>query len=176
LVSSGFNGGLGNGPGINSTTASTNPNLTTTLGIAANSALGYSSFGGLTVDNNDVLIKYTYFGDSDLNGAVDSSTDFDLYITGLTSGGSIGGWLYGDFDYNGIVDSSTDFDLYLTGLTGQGGSLLTAGSAPVTPVPEPGALALIAAGVCGAGVLLGHRHARRNDTVSVQNKHHPASG
>ncbi len=157
LVSAGFNGGIGNGPGINSTAAVMNPNGTTTLGIAANSELGYASFSGLAVDANDVLIKYTYFGDADLNGVVDSSTDFDLYITGLTSGGSLGGWLYGDFEYNGIVDSSTDFDLYITGLTGQSGSLLTAGSLSVTTVPEPGSLVLLAAGVCGAGVLLRRR-------------------
>ncbi len=166
LVGSGMNinGSFGSGPGIGSSTAGANPNLATTLGIATNSALGYSSFGGLAVDDNDVLIKYTYVGDSDLNGAVDTSTDFDLYITGLTSGGSLGGWLYGDFDYNGIVDSSTDFDLYITGLTGQGGSLLTAGSLSVTPVPEPGSLALIAAGVCGVGVLLRRRRAAGKGT------------
>ena len=136
LVRSGMNlnGSIGNGPGIASTAAGANPNLTTSLGIAPNSELGYTSFGGLAVDPNDVLIKYSYFGDSDLNGVVDTSTDFDLYITGLTSGGSLGGWLYGDFDHNGIVDSSTDFDLFITGLTGQTGSLLTSTVFNVSPI------------------------------------------
>ena len=153
------NGSYGGGPGITSSAFASDPNFNTVLGIAANSDLGYTSFSGQTVDNNDVLIKYTYFGDTDLNGVVDTATDFDLYITGLTSGGSLGGWFYGDFDYNGIVDSSADFDLFITGLTSQGSPLLTAGgnggSNLVQAVPEPstfvlGGLALL--GFAGAGL------------------------
>ena len=133
-----INGSYGNGAGITSSAFANDPNFNTVLGIAANSELGYTSFSGQTVDTNDVLIKYTYFGDADLDGVVDTSSDFDLYITGLTSGGSLGGWLYGDFDYNGIVDSSSDFDLYITGLTSQDTTLLTAGGSSITAVPEPG--------------------------------------
>ncbi len=133
-----INGTYGNGPGITSSAFASNIDFNTVLGIAPNSELGYTSFSGQAVDGNDLLIKYTYYGDADLNGVVDTSTDFDLYITGLTSGGSLGGWLYGDFDYNGTVDSSTDFDLYITGLTTQGGALLTAERISITAVPEPG--------------------------------------
>ena len=153
-----INGSYGGGPGITSSAFANDPNFNTVLGIAANADLGYTSFSGQTVDNNDVLIKYTYFGDTDLNGVVDTATDFDLYITGLTSGGSLGGWFYGDFDYNGIVDSSADFDLFITGLTSQGAPLLTAGSNGsnlVQAVPEPstlvlGGLALL--GFAGVGI------------------------
>ncbi len=152
-----INGTYGNGFGITSSAFANDPNFNTVLGIAANVELGYTSFSGQTVDANDVLIKYTYYGDADLNGSVDTSTDFDLYITGLTSGGSLGGWLYGDFDYSGTVDSSTDFDLYITGLTSQGSPLLTAGGGSnlVQAVPEPstfvlGGLALL--GFAGVGL------------------------
>ncbi len=152
-----INGSYGNGPGITSSAFANNVDFNTVLGIAANSELGYTSFSGQTVDANDVLIKYTYYGDADLSGSVDTSTDFDLYITGLTSGGSLGGWLFGDFDYSGTVDSSTDFDLYITGLTTQGGALLTAGGGgnQVQAVPEPstfvlGGLALL--GFAGVGL------------------------
>ncbi len=152
-----INGSYGNGPGITSSAFANNVDFNTVLGIAANVELGYTSFSGQTVDANDVLIKYTYYGDADLSGSVDTSTDFDLYITGLTSGGSLGGWLYGDFDYSGTVDSSTDFDLYITGLTSQGSPLLTAGGGGnlVQAVPEPstfvlGGLALL--GFAGIGI------------------------
>ena len=158
-----INGSYGGGPGITSSAFANDPNFNTVLGIAANADLGYTSFSGQTVDNNDVLIKYTYFGDTDLNGVVDTATDFDLYITGLTSGGSLGGWFYGDFDYNGIVDSSADFDLFITGLTSQGAPLLTAGiggSNLVQAVPEPSTFVLAGLGVLGfAGVQLRRRRA-----------------
>jgi len=48
-----------------------------------------------------VLVKYTYYGDTDFNGAV----DFDDYSR--TDGGFNNhrtGWLNGDFDGNGGVD------------------------------------------------------------------------
>ncbi len=152
LLASGLDilGAYGGGPGITSTSFATNPNLNTVLGIASNADLSYTTFSGQTVDANDVLIKYTYYGDADLNGLVDTLTDFDLYITGLTSGGSLGSWLFGDFDYNGTIDSLTDFDLYITGLTNQGAPLLTAGGeASITAVPEPSTFVLAGISVAG---------------------------
>jgi hypothetical protein len=148
-----INGSYGNGSGITSSAFASNPNLNTVLGIAPNSELSLSSFSGQAVDANDLLIKYTYFGDSNLDGQVDTSSDFDLYITGLTSGGSLGGWLYGDFNYSGTVDSATDFDLYITGLTTQGGQLLINGDSAITAVPEPSTLVLCGVALFGfAGV------------------------
>ena len=162
-----INGSYGGGPGITSSAFANDPNFNTVLGIAANADLGYTSFSGQTVDNNDVLIKYTYFGDTDLNGVVDTATDFDLYITGLTSGGSLGGWFYGDFDYNGIVDSSADFDLFITGLTSQGAPLLTAGGGGngVQAVPEPGIAGLMTAGVLGSVICLRRRRRRGSGKI-----------
>jgi hypothetical protein len=36
----------------------------------------------------DVLVKYTYFGDADLNGVVDNTTDYDLWSTGFAHQGT----------------------------------------------------------------------------------------
>jgi len=48
-----------------------------------------------------VLIKYTYYGDTDFNGHV----DFDDYArTDHGFGTHASGWLNGDFDGNGHVD------------------------------------------------------------------------
>ena len=166
LVKSGLNinGSLWTGPGITSSTAAANPLLPLALGVIPNNDGGgsplYPTFNGISSDINDVLVKYTFFGDADLNGIVDTASDFDLYITGLTSGGSLGGWLYGDFDYNGVVDSTTDFDLFITGLTNQsGGPLLTANlqselqgraAFAVAAIPEPSTwAALVGVGLLG---------------------------
>ena len=56
---------------------------------------------GFVVANTDLLVKYTYNGDTDFNGIV----DFDDYSH--TDGGFNNhrtGWLNGDFDYSGTVD------------------------------------------------------------------------
>ncbi len=38
-------------------------------GFALNDFLGFTRFGGVTVNTDSVLIKYTYFGDSNLDGS-----------------------------------------------------------------------------------------------------------
>lgn len=118
---------------------------------------------------------YSYFGDADLNGVVDTGQDFDLYLQGLSSGGTLGGWLYGDFDYNGVVDSGQDFDLFLAGLTAQsGGSLLTAGlreelysrvQTAINAIPEPSTWLMGSVGLIG---LTGWRLRRQRRVTLAQ--------
>src|SRR5204863_6393364 len=120
------------------------------LNIDKNSNLIYSTWpaspspdGGVSgLSTTDVLVKYTYFGDADLNGAVDNTTDYDLWSNGFTnpSLAATNGWLYGDFDYSGIVDNTTDYDLWSTGFAHQGGALSTLAE-PVAPgTGNPGSL------------------------------------
>jgi hypothetical protein len=53
-----------------------------------------------------VLVKYTYYGDTDFNGRV----NFDDYVrTDAGFNNHASGWLNGDFDLNGIVN----FDDYV---------------------------------------------------------------
>ncbi|MBC8109366.1 MAG: PEP-CTERM sorting domain-containing protein, partial [Anaerolineae bacterium] len=106
-IATGRNGGVGGtwtGPGLTSSTA--NGNLFA-VGVAeASQAFGISgagtaTFGGQTVDATSVLVKFTYYGDTDLNGIV----DFDDYShTDQGFNNNWQGWFNGDFDYNGIVD------------------------------------------------------------------------
>ena len=76
---------------------------------------GLPQFAGTSVDQNSVLFKYTYIGDSNLDGMVDS-TDFGLFLAGYNDPGTAAslGWAVGDYDYSGTVDS-TDFGLFLAG-------------------------------------------------------------
>ncbi len=118
------------------------------VGVIQNNIDGsilYSSFDGVSANPNDILVKFTYFGDADLNGIVDD-TDFFLINNGYGNG--LTGWVNGDFDYSGAVDD-TDFFLINNAYGLQGGSLRAGGS-----VPEPTSMGLIA---LGAGAVLGRR-------------------
>jgi len=104
-------GGAWDRAGITSTEARIAPSHNTTLGTLTgaefHSAQGPSAtFDGLPVNNTDVLVKYTYYGDTDLNGRV----NFDDYVR-IDNGfnNHLTGWLNGDFDYNGQVN----FDDYV---------------------------------------------------------------
>jgi autotransporter-associated beta strand protein len=138
-------------PGITSSTAAANTGVAAAVGAILNKdAAGnpvyttWPSGGGVTVSDTDVLMKYTYFGDANLDGIVDNTTDYDLWSTGFIHPdlAAAKGWLYGDFDYNGIVDNTTDYDLWAMGFSHQGNPAVITMTSFVQPVPEPGAIVL----------------------------------
>lgn len=117
LLATGSNGGAWNGAGIVSTAAAANPAGVTTVGVAANAILGRTAFAGVTgLTPSDVLLKYTYYGDSDLSGAT-TLDDFTIYLNGYRTGGST--WFEGDYNYSGLA-TLDDFTLFLTGYRNQG--------------------------------------------------------
>ena len=64
--------------------------------------------GSATPAPSDILVKYTYFGDANLDGHVDGS-DYTLIDNGYntrTTGAPLTGWFNGDFNYDGRVDGS----------------------------------------------------------------------
>jgi hypothetical protein len=100
------NGGTWTGAGITSTSARNNPLHNTTLGAMESSDFksiygDAATFDGETIDATAVLIKYTYYGDTDFNGQVNFD-DYSRTDAGFNNNRS--GWLNGDFDYNGIVN------------------------------------------------------------------------
>jgi hypothetical protein len=76
----------------------------------------YSEFGGLPLSIDEILVKYTYFGDADLSGEIDA-TDYSLIDNGYVN--RLSGWINGDFDYNGIIDA-TDYALIDNAFINQG--------------------------------------------------------
>ena len=106
LINQGRSGGTWAGNGITSTSAKTASPTNKTLG--AIEATQYKSvygpaaqFDGQTIDNSAVLVKFTYYGDTDFNGVV----NFDDYArtdTGFSANRT--GWFNGDFDGNGVVN------------------------------------------------------------------------
>jgi autotransporter-associated beta strand protein len=170
-VASTYNGGAWNGStGITSSTAAADSSHLTTLGViindsAANSSNAsgtaiYTSVDGAATVDGDILVKYTYYGDANLSGAVDGS-DYSLIDNGYLN--QLTGWFNGDFNYDGVVNGS-DYTLIDNAFNSQGATLaselaspdavVTAQIAGESAVPEPATFGLLACGVAG---LLGRR-------------------
>ena len=56
-----------------------------------------------------MLVRYTYYGDTDLSGAV-TLDDHTLFTNGYQNNGST--WIRGDLDYSGFV-TLDDYTLFL---------------------------------------------------------------
>jgi hypothetical protein len=120
--------------GIFSSTARADTTHLTALGLIQNSTDGtptgpvlYGSFDGLSAVDADVLIKYTYLGDANLDGQV-NSTDYTRIDYGCLN--HLTGWCNGDSNYDGVVNGS-DYTLMDNAFNMQG-ARLTAEIAPIT--------------------------------------------
>jgi hypothetical protein len=149
-LKAGFNAAAGywNGAtGIVSSKARSDSLFLTTLGIRQSDG---TPFDGTSTTANDVLVKYTYFGDADLSGTV-TGADYQQIDNGF--GNNLTGWSNGDFNYDGIINGS---DFALIDNTFNQINATTAGAlaiigAPadnfaiesVSPVPEPIGVGLI---------------------------------
>jgi len=118
LVAGGYSNGTWTGTGIISSTAATSITHLTALGAILNS-FGLSSFDGASALATDVLVKYTYYGDTNFDGKVDGSDYSKIdngYLTHLT------GWSNGDFNYDGVINGS-DYTLIDNAFNTQGAIL-----------------------------------------------------
>jgi hypothetical protein len=106
LLATGYNGGQWNGPGIASAAAASDTTYLTALGVMQNTLYVGGSlprFDGAATLTTDVLIKYTWYGDTNLDGKVDGS-DYSRIDNTTLFGGT--GWYNGDFNYDGLVNGS----------------------------------------------------------------------
>jgi hypothetical protein len=99
-------GGAWDGPGITSSTADANPSANTTLGAIESADYlnlygAGTPFSGQPIDATAVLVKYTYYGDTDFNGLVDGD-DYARTDAGFNL--AMSGWFNGDGDGNGFID------------------------------------------------------------------------
>ncbi len=166
LLVNGYNGGAWNGGGgIDSTDAGNNgATQNVSLGYAVAGQVGATSFDGVPLtgaDAADVLVKYTYTGDGNLDGKVDLGNDFNLFLQGYLNNAQLNAtdeWSLGDYNYDGVVDNS-DFGMFVDGIESQGGIPLgeldaviasspllsnAQKSALLAAVPEPSSLAALA--------------------------------
>jgi hypothetical protein len=82
-------------------------------------ATGFTSFEGSPVLATDVLIKYTWYGDANLDGKVDGS-DYSRIDSGFLAHAT--GWANGDFNYDNTVNGS-DYTLIDNAFNTQGNQL-----------------------------------------------------
>ena len=164
LVQSGYNNGNWNGTtGIVSSTAAASPLMA--LGVITNDngsgtplygsgGTIASTFGGIAPVDGDQLVKYTYYGDANLDGKVDGS-DYARIDNGALH--QLTGWYNGDFNYDGVINGS-DYTLIDNAFNTQGAivaSELASPTAQITgsasAVPEPATLGML--GIAGVAVL-----------------------
>jgi len=93
----GYNNGAWDGSGIDSAAAAANPNQTTGIGYA-----DWADGQGADTMPNTIELKYTLYGDANLDGQVNSA-DLQILLFGLNRPGA---WDQGDFNYDGQVNSA----------------------------------------------------------------------
>jgi hypothetical protein len=141
MLRSGYGEADWSGMGIVSSTALADPYHLTGVGVMINDQGDgetpyYEEWSGQTgLLATDVLVKFTFAGDSDLDGTV-SFIDLSATCSGYDF--HLHGWYNGDFDYDGVI-SFIDLDTVISGYDFQHfyGSQM--------PEPATGALVLLAA-------------------------------
>jgi fibronectin-binding autotransporter adhesin len=130
---------------------SSSADATHRLGYGDNSVLHKATFAGQSVDETSTLVKFTYGGDSNLDGQVDV-TDLGALATSWQTSNV---WTGGDFNYDGFVDVSdlgilaTNWQLGVGSPLGPGSldaALAAVGLGGVS-VPEPTSGALLMLGL-----------------------------
>jgi rhamnogalacturonan endolyase len=131
---SGFNSGKWNGAGIDSSNAASDAAMMHAIGYAEASDLGVTNFLGKNVDSTALLLRYTKYGDNNLDGTVDIGNDFALLLDGLATANA-NSWIQGDYTYDNKVDLGNDFNLFLGGYL-SGKTLGPMLAAPVVQSPD----------------------------------------
>jgi hypothetical protein len=122
--------------GIISTAAAVDTTHLSTLGVILNTVDGMPAgralftsgnlFDNTTPPSTAILIKDTYYGDTNLDGKVDGS-DYSRLDNGLLLG--LSGWFNGDLNYDGILNGS-DYTLLDNAFNNQGAALSTQVAVP----------------------------------------------
>jgi hypothetical protein len=121
----------GDGKGIHGVTAVINEQVD----AGGNTSAIVGSCGGVSVDQNCVLVEYGLNGDSNLDGRI-TFDDYYQANQGFLSAGTKGGYRWGDFNYDGRIDFD-DYWLMNQAFYGQGSAPAAGRAAPLAKVARP---------------------------------------
>jgi hypothetical protein len=131
--------------------------MDTGLSVIDNGGLGLSTFAGQPVTANAILLKYTYYGDVDLNGQVHAD---DLTVFANNFGRATGAFqTNGDIDFEGDVDPD-DLTVFANNF-GKGVGSALSDNAPVT-IAEPTSAVLAAIAATGILAAIGISDRRKS--------------
>ncbi|MBE3070943.1 MAG: PEP-CTERM sorting domain-containing protein, partial [Planctomycetes bacterium] len=163
-VKAGLGTGTWNGThGITSSVAATNAQslfgvacIDNTMAIVG----GFTDLEGTAVDASSILLKFTYWGDANLDGVIDAN-DYDRIDKYYLFPPAVMTWGHGDFNYDGVIDAN-DYDkidkAYLFQAAPLGAATADLSAPAPVPTPEPATLALLA---LGAAATLARRRRTR---------------
>ncbi|MCY2953622.1 MAG: endo-1,4-beta-xylanase [Planctomycetota bacterium] len=120
-IETGRAGGLWSGPGITSETVKGTPfaTLAAILNDRGDGTSILTAIDGVPVGPNDVVVKYTWNGDANLDGLVNAD-DYFLADSGYIT--QKGDWYNGDFNYDDTINAD-DYFLIDSAYIGQSGPL-----------------------------------------------------
>ena len=138
-LAQGRNHGDWSGAGIVTTRPDALAGLTTLGAGEASQVLGLAGsqtglFAGQTVDATTILLRYTFAGDGNLDGAVTGDDYSAIDFASATPGAF--GWSNGDFNYDGII-SGDDYSIIDFNLIAQGDGKPLAGDAGAAGAAAP---------------------------------------
>jgi hypothetical protein len=143
LVLNGINSGGTNGI-ISTDTRTFGPGFLAGFAVFDNNNAGLSSWNNITVNAgvnfDQVIAKYTYYGDLDLNGVVNFD-DYNALLSNFNTSTTVG-WLAGDLTGDGLVDTNDQSLLLSQFGAGTGGP-------NGNPLPEPSSFVLGFLGLLG---------------------------
>jgi len=131
-LSQAYDNKLWDKPGLTSSVAKTS-NGVTALGYGEASTLGMTTFDGLTLGGNAVLVKYTLTGDANLDGSVNLA-DYNTVVGNLNGSGQT--WTSGSFDYSEAV-SLGDYNDVISNFNQTLANVLPGGSSPALATTAP---------------------------------------
>jgi hypothetical protein len=129
LVGDGSAGGDWNGIGINSSTAAASSGRFGLAVAEAKDVFGISgsqtrTWLGRNVDATSVVVRFSYAGDSNLDGALNGD-DYFVIDSNVLRSGSVFGYHNGDFNFDGEINGDDYFVLDANILAAQGHELLS---------------------------------------------------